>query len=180
MQRRPFFSSPIASDHKLPSTQFNLPELRVGTLDSLLALSDDLVKVSSLVAGTTQKIRRHIIESASAENERETSAELGVDVIPAERFLTAFTWDEAKHPARRPLRETMERLQESVAKVEDDFRVKSSELASAKTQLSSLSKKTAGSLATRDLGEIVQDLDVRSFLSPFSFRMTLTQPHFSS
>jgi hypothetical protein len=74
----------------------------------------------------------------------------------------------------------MERLQESVAKVEDDFRVKSSELASAKTQLSSLSRKTAGSLATRDLGEIVQDLDVRSFLSPFSFRMTLTQPHFSS
>mgnify|MGYP000035074462 FL=1 len=180
MQRRPFFSSPIASDNKLPSTQFNLPELRVGTLDSLLALSDDLVKVSSLVAGTTQKIRRHIIESASAENERETSAELGVDGIPAERFLTAFTWDEAKHPARRPLRETMERLQESVAKVEDDFRVKSSELASAKTQLSSLSRKTAGSLATRDLGEIVQDLDVRSFLSPFSFRMTLTQPHFSS
>mmetsp|Transcript_2301 Transcript_2301/g.8726 ORF Transcript_2301/g.8726 Transcript_2301/m.8726 type:complete len:371 (+) Transcript_2301:90-1202(+) len=140
--------------------KFNLPELRVGTLDSLLALSDDLVKVSSLVAGTTQKIRRHIMESASAEGENEVNAELVVDGISAERFLTAFTWDEAKHPARRPLRETMERLQESVAKIEDDFRVKTGDLASAKTQLGALSRKAAGSLATRDLGEIVQDSDL--------------------
>lgn len=156
-----FLYFPIASDH-IPSPQFNLPELRVGTLDSLLALSDDLVKVSSLVAGTTQKIRRHIMESASAEGENEVNAELVVDGISAERFLTAFTWDEAKHPARRPLRETMERLQESVAKIEDDFRVKTGDLASAKTQLGALSRKAAGSLATRDLGEIVQDSDVRS------------------
>jgi len=30
------------------SAQFNVPDLRVGTLDSLLALSDDLVKVPRL------------------------------------------------------------------------------------------------------------------------------------
>lgn len=100
------------------------------------------------------------MESASAEGENEVNAELVVDGISAERFLTAFTWDEAKHPARRPLRETMERLQESVAKIEDDFRVKTGDLASAKTQLGALSRKAAGSLATRDLGEIVQDSDL--------------------
>ena len=102
------------------------------------------------------------MESGSAEGDNEVNAEFVVDGISAERFLTAFTWDEAKHPARRPLRETMERLQESVAKIEDDFRVKTGDLASAKTQLGALSRKAAGSLATRDLGEIVQDSDVRS------------------
>ena len=41
------------------------------------------------------------MESASAEGENEVNAELVVDGISAERFLTAFTWDEAKHPARK-------------------------------------------------------------------------------
>ncbi len=49
--------------------QFSLPELRVGTLDSLLTLSDELVKTSTLVEGVTSKIRRQLAEldRASAE-----------------------------------------------------------------------------------------------------------------
>jgi hypothetical protein len=49
--------------------QFNVPELRVGTLDSLLALSDDLVKVNNLVEAVAQKIQRQVIELASSETE---------------------------------------------------------------------------------------------------------------
>lgn len=50
-----------------------------------------------------------------------------MDGVSTDRYLTAFVWDEAKHPARRPLRETVEKLQEGVAKVDDDFKVKTSE-----------------------------------------------------
>lgn len=46
-----------------------MPELRVGTLDSLLALSDDLVKVNNLVEAVTQKIKRQVIDLASTETE---------------------------------------------------------------------------------------------------------------
>ena len=95
-----------------------MPELRVGTLDSLLALSDDLVRVNALVEAVASKIRRQVVDLAAIEGATE---ELSVDGISAERYLTAFTWDEAKHPARRPLRETVEKLQESVAKVDDEF-----------------------------------------------------------
>ena len=49
--------------------QLNVPELRVGTLDSLLALSDDLVKVNNLVEAVTQKIKRQVIDLASTETE---------------------------------------------------------------------------------------------------------------
>jgi len=69
--------------------RFNVPELRVGTLDSLLALSDDLVKVSALVEATATKIQRQVIDLAAIEGATE---ELTVDGISAERFLTAFTW----------------------------------------------------------------------------------------
>lgn len=46
-----------------------MPELRVGTLDSLLALSDDLVKVNSLVEAVAHKIQRQVIELASSQTE---------------------------------------------------------------------------------------------------------------
>lgn len=91
----------------------------------------------------------------------QASHELTVDGVSADRFLTAFTWDEAKHPARRPLRETVDKLQESVAKVDDEFKVKTSEYAMVKSQLNGLTRKAGGSLATRDLGELVQGADVR-------------------
>lgn len=138
-------------------SQFNVPELRVGTLDSLLALSDDLVKVNTLVEAIATKIQRQVIDLAAIEG---ASEELSVDGISAERFLTAFTWDEAKHPARRPLRETVEKLQESVAKVDDEFKVRTSEYVTVKGQLSAISRKDNGSLATRDLGGLVNDSDL--------------------
>jgi len=147
-----------ASDSLLfPFCQFNVPELRVGTLDSLLALSDDLVRVSALVESVASKIQRQVIDLASIEG---ASEELNVDGVSAERYLTAFNWDEAKHPARRPLRETVEKLQESVAKVDDEFKVKTSEYSSVKGQLNVISRKAAGSLATRDIGELVSGTDL--------------------
>mmetsp|Transcript_7242 Transcript_7242/g.11381 ORF Transcript_7242/g.11381 Transcript_7242/m.11381 type:complete len:373 (-) Transcript_7242:2780-3898(-) len=138
--------------------KFNVPELRVGTLDSLLALSDDLVKVNTLVEAVAQKIQRQVVELASSESE--IARDLTVDGVSAGRFLTDFAWDEAKHPARRPLRETVDKLQESVAKVDDEFKLKTSEYTSVKSQLNGLTRKAAGSLATRDLGELVQGADL--------------------
>ena len=99
----------------------------------------------------------------------QASHELTVDGVSADRFLTAFTWDEAKHPARRPLRETVDKLQESVAKVDDEFKVKTSEYAMVKSQLNGLTRKAGGSLATRDLGELVQGADVRPHTSHIVF-----------
>jgi hypothetical protein len=44
------------------ASQFALPELRVGTLDSLLTLSDELGKTATLVEGVAAKIRRQLGE----------------------------------------------------------------------------------------------------------------------
>lgn len=122
------------------------------------------------------------MESASAEGENEVNAELVVDGISAERFLTAFTWDEAKHPARRPLRETMERLQESVAKIEDDFRVKTGDWRQLKHSLAHcLEKRREVWLHVTWARLFRTQMYVRSFPTfDFLLRMILTQPHLSS
>ena len=42
--------------------RFPVPELRVGTLDALMALSDDLGKIDLFVEGVTRKIARQLFE----------------------------------------------------------------------------------------------------------------------
>ena len=93
--------------------QFNTPDLRVGTLDSLLSLSDDLLKVNeslsvycvvwgvvlrvmrislwnlqsnSFVEGVTHKIRRQI-EELERGSGGESNA-LTVDGVPVDSYLT--------------------------------------------------------------------------------------------
>ena len=53
LQEKTSYGTQLSSNHKL-----DVPELRVGTLDTLLALSDDLVKASAQVDNVVAKIRR--------------------------------------------------------------------------------------------------------------------------
>ena len=55
LQQLTTYNAPLSTNHK-----FSIPELRVGTLDSLMVLSDDLVKVNSLLESVVNKIRRQV------------------------------------------------------------------------------------------------------------------------
>lgn len=147
----------IASD--TPAYRLQIPDLRVGTLDSLLALSDDLQKASSVVEGVSHKIRRQIEEFERLGSGAESIA-LTVDGVPIDTYITRFTWDEAKYPVVSPLRETVDTIQENVAKIEDDLKVRLAEFSNVKTQLSAINRKQTGSLLVRDLAPYVRAEDV--------------------
>ncbi|KAF8369936.1 hypothetical protein HHK36_032035 [Tetracentron sinense] len=104
-----------------PLYRFNTPDLRVGTLDSLLSLSDDLSKSNSFVEGVSQKIRRQIEELERVSGVQ--NGALTVDGVPVDSYLTRFVWDEAKYPTMSPLRETVDSIHVQVAKIEDDLKV---------------------------------------------------------
>ncbi|KIZ06482.1 hypothetical protein MNEG_1463 [Monoraphidium neglectum] len=57
LQEKTSYGQQLSSNFKL-----DVPELRVGTLDTLLALSDDLVKVSAAVDAAVAKIRRTVTD----------------------------------------------------------------------------------------------------------------------
>ena len=92
--------------------------------------------------------------------------ELTVDGIPPDQFLTSFEWDGAKNPTHRPIKKIVQELRENVATIDEELKVKTSEYAAAKAQLSGISRKTGGSLATRDLEDTVQESDVSLFVAP--------------
>uniref|UniRef100_A0A7C9CWU3 V-type proton ATPase subunit C n=1 Tax=Opuntia streptacantha TaxID=393608 RepID=A0A7C9CWU3_OPUST len=141
-----------------PLYRFNTPNLRVGTLDSLLALADDLIKSNAFMEGVTQKIRRQIdeLERSSGVN----AGALTVDGVPIDSYLTRFVWDEAKYPTMSPLREIVDNIHGFVAKVEDDLKVRVAEYNNVRSQLSAINRKQSGSLAVRDLSNLVKPDDI--------------------
>jgi len=150
-------------------------DMKIGTLDSLLSLSDDVQKIVQTVEQTQIKIKRQISEIGEQINKEkelqrtqqqqtrrggggfEAEVILNVDGISAHDYLKDFKWDEAKNPAKRQLRETVEKITEHVAKIDDELKVKLSEFVMAKNSLSTITRKMQGSLATRDLGDVVKE-----------------------
>jgi len=135
--------------------KFAVPELRVGTLDALLALSDDLLKTCSAAEQATGKVARQIADLTNT-HDAVQFVRLDVDGVPVERYLTQFQWDEAKHPQRRPLKETVDNLGATIVQLEDDLKVNVSEYNAMKSAVSSLARKAQGSLVVRDLSSDVR------------------------
>ena len=103
--------------------KFRIPEnLRVGTLDSLLALSDDLIKVNAAVEGTVNKIRRQLYDLQASLPEDERS-DVWVEGETPEGYLQRFAWNEAKYPSRRAPKETVQAIMDTVQKLDDDLKV---------------------------------------------------------
>ncbi|KAL8474505.1 hypothetical protein ACS0TY_030386 [Phlomoides rotata] len=140
--------------------RFNIPNLRVGTLDSLLALSDDLLKSNSFIEGVSHKIRRQIEELERVSGV--VSSSLTVDGVPVDSYLTRFVWDEAKHPTMSPLKEIVDEIHSQIAKIEDDLKVRVAEYNNVRSQLNVINRKQGGSLAVRDLSNLVKSHDIVS------------------
>ncbi|KAL1554011.1 V-type proton ATPase subunit C [Salvia divinorum] len=138
--------------------RFNIPNLRVGTLDSLLALSDDLLKSNNFIEGVSHKIRRQIEELERVSGV--VSSSLTVDGVPVDSYLTRFAWDEAKYPTMSPLKEIVDGIHVQIAKIEDDLKVRVAEYSNVRSQLNAINRKQAGSLAVRDLSNLVKPQDI--------------------
>ncbi|OIW03372.1 hypothetical protein TanjilG_29357 [Lupinus angustifolius] len=141
-----------------PLHRFNIPNLRVGTLDSLLSLSDDLAKSNNFMEGVSHKIRRQIEELERISGVE--SGSLTVDGVPVDSYLTRFVWDEAKYPTVSPLKEIVDGIHGQVAKIEDDLKVRISEYNNIRSQLNAINRKQTGSLAVRDLSNLVKPEDI--------------------
>jgi V-type H+-transporting ATPase subunit C len=141
-----------------PLYRFTVPDLRPGTLDSLLALSDDLVKSNIFIEGVSHKIRRQIEDLERAGGVE--SGTLTVDGVPVDSYLTRFVWDEGKYPVNAPLKETVASIQSQVAKIEDDMKVRVAEYSNVKSQLGAINRKQTGSLAVRDLSNLIKPEDM--------------------
>ncbi|KFV15258.1 V-type proton ATPase subunit C 2, partial [Tauraco erythrolophus] len=140
------------------NSKFHIPDLKVGTLDALVGLSDELGKLDCSAESVIKKIAQYIGEvmEDSKDKVQENLLANGVDLIS---YLTRFEWDMAKYPIKQPLKNITEALAKQVTQIETDLKTRSAAYNNIKGNLQSLEKKTVGNLLTRTLADIVQKED---------------------
>jgi len=130
--------------------KFEVPSLTVGTLDTLMTLSDDLVKTDGVVEQTVRKIER-----TTAELFDRKSSELTVGGVPAQRYIQQFAWDSAKYPNRRPLKELVAMIAGGAAGIEEELKQLTTSFADKQAALQDAKRKSGGNLMKADLNDLL-------------------------
>uniref|UniRef100_A0ACD5TG15 Uncharacterized protein n=1 Tax=Avena sativa TaxID=4498 RepID=A0ACD5TG15_AVESA len=143
-----------------PLYRFTVPRFKSGTtFNSLIDLSDELVKSNVLIEGVAHKIRRQI-EDLERDGGAESGAPVAVDGVPVDSYLSRFVWDDEKYPVKMPLKDIVASIMSRVRKIEDRLKVQAGDYTSVKNKLKSIYKKKSVSLVTRDLSNLVKPEDI--------------------
>jgi len=137
---------------------FNIPDLKVGTLDSLVALSDDLARLDMFCESVTKKLTQFFYHDV-LDNDRNRLLEnlvVGSNGADPIRYITEFQWDLAKYPVKQPLRNLSEIISKATTHIENELKLRTQSYNSVKQNLESLEKKQSGSLLTRSLNDVVK------------------------
>ncbi|XP_066530351.1 V-type proton ATPase subunit C 1-B [Hoplias malabaricus] len=147
------FSTNLSTNNK-----FSIPDLKVGTLDVLVGLSDDLAKLDSFVESVVKKLAQYMSDvlEDSRDKVQENLLANGVDLVT---YITRFQWDMAKYPIKQSLKNISDIISKQVTQIDGDLKGRASAYNSIKGNLQSLERKNAGSLLTRSLADIVKKED---------------------
>lgn len=138
--------------------KFNVPDLKVGTLDMLVGMSDDLGKLDVFVEGIARKVAGYLGEVLEEQRDKlqENLLANGMDL---NTYMTRFQWDMAKYPIKQSLKNISDIISKQVSQIDADLKNKASAYNNLKGSLQNLERKQAGSLLTRSLADIVQKTD---------------------
>jgi len=135
--------------------KFQVPDLKVGTLDSLMQLSDDLHKVDTFVENSTRKVANQLFDLLEPSQTSKFDS-LTVSNNNIDTYLTFFKWDEAKYPSSQPLKSLVELIQSQVMKIDEEIKVKATEYSTLVHSISAEDRKVGGNLLVKDISDIVK------------------------
>ncbi|XP_024081025.1 V-type proton ATPase subunit C isoform X2 [Cimex lectularius] len=163
--------------------KFHIPDLKVGTLDQLVGLSDDLGKLDNYVDQVTHKVAQYLGEVVEDqkdklhENLMANSSKFSTDfeikhsctpgficvinfffifLVDLPSYITKFSWDLAKYPIKQSLRNIADIISKQVSQIDADLKTKSTAYNNLKSNLQNMEKKQSGSLLTRNLADLVK------------------------
>eukprot|EP00945_MAST-04E_sp_MAST-4E-sp1_P001503 g1503.t1 len=103
-------------------TRYSMPQLRVGTLNVLISLSDELAKLNAACAMLVSQIEKLGREIHAQRFERSTAHWSDVEGKDKFQYAKTFQWKEMKYPTSRSLADLTKLLQMSVSKMEEELR----------------------------------------------------------
>lgn len=135
--------SECASVHR-----FEMPDLRVGTLEKLMSAGDLLSKVDHNVEQVIRKIERQFDEL------NENNEVLLVEGTHAPlKYLESFRWNAAKYPQQRAVDELIRNIVQNASKTEAELKESAAFCADKKQRMQSLERQKDGNLMVADLDD---------------------------
>jgi V-type H+-transporting ATPase subunit C len=136
--------------------KLHIPDLKVGTLDTLVGLSDDLAKLDAYTETVARKIAVAIADTLENKNPLAVSEHLQANGMELGTYLTRFQWDLAKYPIKQSLKTLHDIINKQVGQIDTDLKTKHSAYTSIKGTLQSIERKQTGSLLMRNLADLVK------------------------
>ncbi|XP_064219917.1 V-type proton ATPase subunit C 2 isoform X2 [Aotus nancymaae] len=140
------------------NTKFAIPDFKVGTLDSLVGLSDELGKLDTFAESLIRRMAQSVVE-VMEDSKGKAQEHLLANGVDLTSFVTHFEWDMAKYPAKQPLVSVVDTIAKQLAQIETDLKSRTAAYNTLKTNLENLEKKSMGNLFTRTLSDIVSKED---------------------
>jgi len=166
-------------------TSFKIPALKVGTLDRLMQLSDELQKLDQLGESVVKKIERSYYEmwdqktaieeqkhkkkdkkktpSKTADlkvglkvpNVKRGNAPQSVKLLPND-YVQQFQWDRL-YDSSKAINQLSDDMNKIILKADDDLKTQMQSYNDFKSQLEIIERKETGTLMVKPLGEYVQE-----------------------
>lgn len=141
--------------------KFNIPELRVGTLDTLVGLGDDLAKLDIFAESVSRKIAQYlgeVLEDTTPTRDK-LIENLKINDATPSSYVQRFAWDGAKFPIKQSLKDLAEMIGKQLSQAEQDLKIKANAYNTLKSNLQSYERKATGSLLTRNVVDLVKKED---------------------
>ncbi|WWC87946.1 uncharacterized protein L201_002846 [Kwoniella dendrophila CBS 6074] len=154
-------SSTIGKDVEVAT--WEIPELKAGTLSSLLTLSDQLPKLDNQFTSTVSKLL-DTLRSLVSDDSTKLAQHARVNDRPAEEFLLGggggFRWDKSRWGSGGKVLEVVDALTKEMNSIESIQKQKSQSYNLAKGSLTTIQRKQQGNLSQRSLLDVVNKNDL--------------------
>eukprot|EP00842_Homolaphlyctis_polyrhiza_P005955 jgi/Hompol1/6360/HPOL_004962-RA len=134
---------------------FNLPEFKIGTLDTLVTLSDELAKNDQAFEAIVMKIADGLRGLLNNDLDQWKS-NLAIGDKRIDVYLKSFQWNSMKYRVDKTLKELSDTLQQEVNSIDALMKTKTQTYSQLKSILQGIQRKTIGNLAVRSLNDVVK------------------------
>jgi len=149
--------------------KFDIPDLKVGTLDALMQISDELGKYDLFAEGTVNKLANNL-SNLLERDLKALESNLAVGGAPVKTYLEKFAWNEAKYPTKNSIKDLVDSVMKQLGEIDAEMKTKMSAYNAIKTNLANLERKQTGNLLVRSLTDVV---DKKYFVLDSEFLVTL-------
>ncbi|NXX42186.1 VATC1 ATPase, partial [Tricholaema leucomelas] len=141
------------------NSKFNIPDLKVGTLDVLVGLSDELAKLDAFVEGVVKKVAQYMADVLEDSKDKVQENLLANGGKLLTMIYLSFERKGFKNPSSFLDAVLSLFIFKGVNQIDNDLKARASAYNNLKGNLQNLERKNAGSLLTRSLADVVKKED---------------------